>query len=1261
MFRLSFLLILILTGLSVFSQLHSYEYENRGYLSQVYETPYGYLLTANRFNDLYLYHDGKLSTLVSAPGCARYITLSPDKKFVGFKLIHTDGQQQPCLYDLQNKKIITLFEPVLQAGQPTFDNYNNIYFTINKVTYRYTSGNLEKIADLPIYVNFIRVSNDGTQMVFSIDDQGVALFNFNSQTYELISPPAAFYPQFSFDNRYIAYGSNPNLLYIYDTEQKKTYGPIQATGFKWHPSQHKLLAVQSTSYEFEILSSQIIEINIPSLTIKKLTDKDIMATGCNYASNGDIMHLMLNKNQLNRLGQKKATININTLLEQSAIFPIQDTKADVTVPGTVPYVHQVYDTPSWHAGWGSCAPTTAIMAIAYYNRLPKWPVSVTHGYSWDPHISNYGSYVADRYRFNEWYYQETADAYGTTAYGGYGYMWTGNYSPYSRMKNYIQNHYLTSNQTTTCTFAATQAEINNGYVHPICCFLTSSGHLVLAIGYKSGQYTLIFNDPYGDKNTPGYPSYDGDYVYYDWPGYNNGYVNLDATGNYGYVAWTVTARGTQPAYSDTIIDDNHFEHGFYMNNSANGSHMRYFRDFNVGFGGHCWYTLGEASGTDICYCTWTPTITSNGLYKISAFIPPKGSNTTNAKYKIYHANGIDSVIVNQNLHRNQWVDLGTYYLSTSAQRYVYLGDVTGTQGDSIAFDCIKFSPVQIDNIPPTTAISTPGNWKTQDFTATFTDNDNVGIEKAFYQVLDFDGQYWEANAQRGFFGDNFDALQPHWNIVTGTWNVSNGELLQSDESQNNTNIYAYLNQTLSNRYLYHFKVKMTGSGSTKRFGFHFFCDSASLDNRGNSYFIWFRQATSTLEFYKVVNNSFTTYQYAVNNVVTNDNQWYDIVVTYDRISGEIKVWRDNVFLGSWTDPNPLPATSGKYISFRTGNSQLYVTELKVYRSRYPTVTVTLGDSTKDIRYQNPNPQTYGAKIKSIVVDQNNNLSAIAYHDLNVDWTPPTISFVNDGTNADVDTIYDLNNASFNWHADDPNSGIQEYFYALGTTTGSDDVVSWTSAGLNTLINLTNLNLTFGQTYYFSVKAINQAGLFTILSSDGFVVSSTNVPVANFYAVDDTLYLPNAIAIFVNQSLNAVAYEWDFGDGTTSTQANPWHQYTQAGTYTVQLVAMNPPLSNDTLVIPNYIKVIDPSIINTAEFNVKIYPNPFNNIINLHFSNPFAGNIELTDVIGKVLYSASVQHISNFTITEVARLEKGHYVLIIKDDTNRIVYRQVLQK
>ncbi len=148
----------------------------------------------------------------------------------------------------------------------------------------------------------------------------------------------------------------------------------------------------------------------------------------------------------------------------------------------------------------------------------------------------------------------------------------------------------------------------------------------------------------------------------------------------------------------------------------------------------------------------------------------------------------------------------------------------------------SFVTLNCDNILPTTSITTPGNWKTQDFIATFNDSDNVGVEKAFYQVLDFDGQYWGANTNRGFFGDNFDVLQPHWTIYSGTWNVSNGELIQSDETISNTNIYAPLNQTLSNRYLYQFKAKVSGSGTNKRFGFHFFCDNGNLANRGNSLF-----------------------------------------------------------------------------------------------------------------------------------------------------------------------------------------------------------------------------------------------------------------------------------------------------------------------------------------------------------------------------------------------------------------------------------------
>ncbi len=400
----------------------------------------------------------------------------------------------------------------------------------------------------------------------------------------------------------------------------------------------------------------------------------------------------------------------------------------------------------------------------------------------------------------------------------------------------------------------------------------------------------------------------------------------------------------------------------------------------------------------------------------------------------------------------------------------------------------SFSTLNCDNTIPTTAISSTNNWKTADFIATFTDNDNIGVEKSFYQVLDFDGTYWGANSNNGFFADNFDIQQPAWTNALGTWNVIAGELIQTDEAEANSNFYASLNQNLSNRYLYHFTAKVQGNGTNRRFGFHLFCDDASQTNRGNSYFVWFRVEGQTMEFFKVIGNSFTTASSIVNNIITNPSQYYDFKITYDRILGTISVWRDDIFMGSWTDPAPL-STNGNFISFRSGNSKLTVNELKVYRSRLSTANVTLGDNTKDIRFQNQNTSTFGAKIKSIVVDANKNLSAIAFHDLNIDWTSPSDVSILDGISSDIDTIYNNSTASSNWTiSTDQNSGISEYWYALGSTAGGNDIIDWTNNGTNNTLTLNSLNLVYGNHYYFSVKSLNGAGLWSnAVTSDGFIV------------------------------------------------------------------------------------------------------------------------------------------------------------------------------
>ena len=397
--------------------------------------------------------------------------------------------------------------------------------------------------------------------------------------------------------------------------------------------------------------------------------------------------------------------------------------------------------------------------------------------------------------------------------------------------------------------------------------------------------------------------------------------------------------------------------------------------------------------------------------------------------------------------------------------------------------------IYVDWTLPTTSSSTVSSWQTEDFNVDFTDEDNVdgsGIARRFYQVIDFDGADWRANAENGFFSDNFDqpvGIHPEWTVVNGSWNNTNGYLEQTDEALSNTNIYAFLKQDLSNRYLYNFQFKIDGAGVNKRGGFHYMCDDPTATNRGNSYFVWFRQEFQTLEFYRVSNDSFS--QEKVYPLEFQQNEWMDIKIVYDRITGETLVYVDDKLVGDWRDDNPIQ--SGDYVSFRSGNSAIAASNFKVYRTRFPQVSVTVGSPSSDIRYENPDPLTSAAKVKSIVHDEAHNLSEVYFHDLNVDWTPPTgLNSVEDGLAADIDTFYTPNEISANWdEAFDVNSSVSHYMMSVGTTAGSDDVVAWTNVGNVTSNTISGLTLFGGETYYINVKAINVANLESdVIMSDG---------------------------------------------------------------------------------------------------------------------------------------------------------------------------------
>jgi streptogramin lyase len=68
-----------------------------------------------------------------------------------------------------------------------------------------------------------------------------------------------------------------------------------------------------------------------------------------------------------------------------------------------------------------------------------------------------------------------------------------------------------------------------------------------------------------------------------------------------------------------------------------------------------------------------------------------------------------------------------------------------------------------------------------------------------------------------------------------------------------------------------------------------------------------------------------------------------------------------------------------------------------------------------------------------------------------------------------------------YSAEDPDSSITLFSYAIGTTSGGSEVVEWTNTSTTSFIR-SGLNLLTGHLYYISVKARNAAGLWSLTST-----------------------------------------------------------------------------------------------------------------------------------------------------------------------------------
>lgn len=159
--------------------------------------------------------------------------------------------------------------------------------------------------------------------------------------------------------------------------------------------------------------------------------------------------------------------------------------------------------------------------------------------------------------------------------------------------------------------------------------------------------------------------------------------------------------------------------------------------------------------------------------------------------------------------------------------------------------------------------------------------------------------------------------------------------------------------------------------------------------------------------------------------------------------------------------------------------------------------------------------------------------------IKVDLTPPPAPTVNDGGAWCASATH----LTANWTCTDPESGIAEYKYAVGTTPHGTQVLNWTSAGTNTSANIGPLALVDGVTYYISVKAVNGAGVTgSDGTTDGITIDLT--PPTTPMVTDDGNYTTDGTQLHAKWSAadpqsGIVLYEYSIGTSCGATDMLGW--------------------------------------------------------------------------------------------------------------------------
>ncbi len=191
---------------------------------------------------------------------------------------------------------------------------------------------------------------------------------------------------------------------------------------------------------------------------------------------------------------------------------------------------------------------------------------------------------------------------------------------------------------------------------------------------------------------------------------------------------------------------------------------------------------------------------------------------------------------------------------------------------------------------------------------------------------------------------------------------------------------------------------------------------------------------------------------------------------------------------------------------------------------------------------------------------------------------------------------------------------------LVNTSVDADTYNWVIPGASpTTSSQTDPWVLFATSGSYSIELIasGAGGSDTLMQTVNVTVLPN--PAASFTENADTLFVPSATLYLTNTSTDASTYYWDFGDGSSSTDVNPWHNYSTPGQYTVLLVAYSSSCGNDSAFLT--VEVFSAADIHEEQIvDFQISPNPTIGETSITLNSRYSGHSELilTDTEGRVI-------------------------------------------